>query len=222
MMSQLPSVVSCAASVLCAVASVYAGDNKKCEAIAAIVRAQVLVQPARVLIVVEDAIVQNELCACEVLKAAITAAKADPELVGQIVFTAITIAPSLATAIAECALAVAPAAAAEVEAALHRAVADAEPPRSDSTPRGQQQNGENGEKAKNPSQSKGTSPTRGDAIVRSPVEIGGIYLIAPGGGGAIGLPSQKAAKNAGRPKIARARVVIRPLDVSQGASDDPD
>jgi len=43
--------------------------------------------------IVEDALVINESCACEIVKAAITAAKADAPMVKRIVQAAVAVSP---------------------------------------------------------------------------------------------------------------------------------
>ncbi|MCB1275185.1 hypothetical protein [Prosthecobacter sp.] len=52
--------------------------------------------PSKVLMVVEDALVINEGCAADIVTAAITASKADSALAGQIVQTAVSVAPKMA------------------------------------------------------------------------------------------------------------------------------
>ena len=74
-----------------------------CVKIAAQVRAAVEQDPAKVLVIVEDAMVTNESCACEIVKAALHASNANTDLARQIVLTATNVAPNLATLIAECA-----------------------------------------------------------------------------------------------------------------------
>lgn len=64
--------------------------------------------PSKVLMVVEDALVINEGCAGEIVKAAIVASKADPALANQIVQTAVSVAPKMTVAINEAASSVVP------------------------------------------------------------------------------------------------------------------
>jgi hypothetical protein len=52
--------------------------------------------------IVEDALVINESCACEIVKAAITASHADAAMIKQIVQTAVAVAPKMAPVIMEC------------------------------------------------------------------------------------------------------------------------
>ncbi len=91
-------------SSLLLIASIAQGaEPSACAEIANDVRSAVEKDPAKVLMVVEDALVINEACACEIVKAAITASKADPALVQQIVQTAIAVAPKMSAIITECA-----------------------------------------------------------------------------------------------------------------------
>ena len=64
--------------------------------------------PPKVLVIVEDAMVANETCACEIVKGAILGSKANSDLTKQIVLTATHIAPKMAPLIAECAGAISP------------------------------------------------------------------------------------------------------------------
>ena len=59
--------------------------------------------PKKVLLIVEDALVINETCACEIVRAAIQSSGADAAMVEQIVLTAISVAPSQSAMITECA-----------------------------------------------------------------------------------------------------------------------
>ena len=79
-----------------------------CSEIANDVRVAVEKDPTKVLMVVEDALVINEGCAADIVKAAIVASKADATLAGQIVQTASTVAPKQAVAINEAASSVVP------------------------------------------------------------------------------------------------------------------
>lgn len=86
----------------------HAGGSSPCDGIARDVTAAVTKDPGKVLMIVEDALVINETCACEVVKAAIVASKADKSTVQQIVQTALAVAPKMSAVIAECAEAAAP------------------------------------------------------------------------------------------------------------------
>ncbi|MCE9518487.1 MAG: hypothetical protein K8R87_02810 [Verrucomicrobia bacterium] len=80
-----------------------AGDVTHCDKVFQEVRAAVEMEPQKILVIVEDAMVANESCACEIVKAAIMASKADSDLTKQIVLTATHVAPKMAPLIAECA-----------------------------------------------------------------------------------------------------------------------
>jgi hypothetical protein len=75
----------------------------QCDKVAADVRAAVEAYPSKVLVIVEDAMVANEACACEIVKTAISASNANADLTRQIVLTATNVAPNLTQLIAECA-----------------------------------------------------------------------------------------------------------------------
>lgn len=79
-----------------------------CDSIAGDVAAAVQKDPGKVLMIVEDALVINETCACEIIKAAIGASKADSALVNQIVQTGISVAPKMSGVIMDCATAMSP------------------------------------------------------------------------------------------------------------------
>jgi hypothetical protein len=74
-----------------------------CDQIHADVSKAVAADPAKTLMIVEDALVINESCACEIVRAAISASKADPQMVRQIVQTAIAVDPKMAAVVTECA-----------------------------------------------------------------------------------------------------------------------
>jgi|GEM_PF-3396007 len=79
-----------------------------CDEISRDVSSAVQKDPTKVLMIVEDALVINEACSCEIIKAAITASQADAVLVNQIVQTAISIAPKMSGVIMDCATSVSP------------------------------------------------------------------------------------------------------------------
>ena len=88
---------------LLASSSVAMADSKpKCGTIAKDVQASVTKEPSKVLMIVEDALVINESCACEIVKTAIAASHADAAMVKQIVQTAVAVAPKMAPVIMEC------------------------------------------------------------------------------------------------------------------------
>jgi hypothetical protein len=80
-----------------------ANEPTRCDAVFEEVRAAVESDPAKILVIIEDAMVAHENCACEIVKAAIQASNADPELKRQIVLTATHIAPKLGPLVAACA-----------------------------------------------------------------------------------------------------------------------
>jgi hypothetical protein len=159
-----------------------------CRDIAEKVKAAVTAKRERVLIIVEDSIIQSDACACEIVKAAITAARAQPNLVGQIVFTAATACPAMASTIAECAVAVAPDAAANAKAAVIKALEDEAPHPTPTTHQGGKESVTDGGKGL---VSNGKNPLpKGDAEAQKEPEfggaaarIGGVYLFGAGGGG---------------------------------------
>ena len=153
-----------------------------CETVAAKVTKQVEASPEKVLMVVEDAMAKHDKCACEVVKAAIVASKANEKLVGEIVFTAVIASESMAPTVAECAISVAPDSASQIRSALKRALSDS----------GYSYSDEGG--GKSPAYSgKGTygkeeipsaEPVRegGFDFGRAPLDVRGIYLLAPSPG----------------------------------------
>lgn len=81
-----------------------------CDDISNDVAAAIQKDPSKTLMIVEDALVINESCACEIIKAAILASQADSGLVNQIVQTGISVAPKMSGVIMDCATSVSPAA----------------------------------------------------------------------------------------------------------------
>jgi hypothetical protein len=143
----------------CALALPLSGFAGQCDDITRDVAAAVSKEPGKVLMIIEDALVINESCACEIIKAAITAANADATLVGQIVQTGISVAPKMAGVITDCAAAISPSAAASVA-----------PPIVDS-----------GKQVKNPLPVS-PAPEEED-FSPIPSSIRGIYLMQPPAGG---------------------------------------
>ncbi|MCB1097861.1 MAG: hypothetical protein KDN22_19970 [Verrucomicrobiae bacterium] len=154
-----------------------------CESIAAAVTKQVEAAPETVLMIVEDSMASHEKCACEVVKAAIVASKATEKLVGEIVFTAVIASESMAPTVAECAISVAPDSASQIRSALKRALSDS----------GGYPNDEGGKapvySGKNPGYGKDSIPSAeavddgGFDFGRAPLDVRGIYLLAPSPGG---------------------------------------
>jgi hypothetical protein len=156
-------------TLLGTVLPVAAEGEKDCAVISTTVTQEVTAKPQDVLAIVSAQVAANPTCACEIVKAAIAASKANKDLVGQIVFTAVTAAPAEATTIAECAVAAAPEASETIKAALQGAMSD-----------------------KNPGKNvvdKSPPPPRDDLadFGLSPVAIGGVYLVYPSGGGSAGV-----------------------------------
>jgi hypothetical protein len=91
-----------------------------CLKISVSVKHAVAAKPAEVLQIVEAEVSANPGCACEVVKAAIEASKADNKTIAAIVETAATSAPDKMRLISQCAVAVAPEALADVQAVMNR------------------------------------------------------------------------------------------------------
>jgi hypothetical protein len=159
----LPVIVAAVAGL--APAAFAEASKDDCATLSTKVQAEVGAKPDQVLVILAEKIAANPGCSCEIVKAAITAAKADKDLVGEIVFTAVSAAPAEATTIAECAVAASPESAETVKAALQRAMSDKNPV------------GKGVDKAPPP-------PVQDDLgdFGLSPVNIGGVYLVYPGGG----------------------------------------
>lgn len=99
------------ALLITAVATLHTTANAEtgsCQGIADDVTAAVTKEPGKVLMIIEDALVINDGCACEIVKAAITASQADATLVNQIVQTAISVSPKQSGIIMDCATAISP------------------------------------------------------------------------------------------------------------------
>lgn len=80
-----------------------AATAPNCSQIAGDVKVAVAKDPSKVLMIVEDALVINESCACEIVRAAIVASAADAATIQQIVQTSIAVAPKYSAMITECA-----------------------------------------------------------------------------------------------------------------------
>lgn len=91
-----------------------------CLKVSVSVKHAVAAKPATVLEIVEKEVSANPDCACEVVKAAIQASKADKKTIAAIVETAATSAPDKMRLISQCAVAVAPEALAEVQSVMSR------------------------------------------------------------------------------------------------------
>ncbi len=130
-----------------------------CDKVAADVRAAIEANPSKVLVIVEDAMIANESCACEIVKTALVTTKANSDLARQIVLTATNVAPNLTQLIAECA----------------RGVIAA-----DGT------GGKTGKEVKNVFDVQPVVNSGGGADYKAaPADIRGAYLIQGGGGGIV-------------------------------------
>lgn len=90
------------------VPALQAQSGSACDDIARDVAAAIQKDPSKTLMIVEDALVINESCACEIVRAAIAAAQADSAMVNQIVQTGIAVAPKMSGVIMDCASAASP------------------------------------------------------------------------------------------------------------------
>ncbi|MDZ4289227.1 MAG: hypothetical protein U0984_14780 [Prosthecobacter sp.] len=79
-----------------------------CDDISRDVTAAILKDTDKTLMIVEDALVINEACAADIIRAAILASHADAALANQIVQTGISVAPKMAGVITDAANSVAP------------------------------------------------------------------------------------------------------------------
>ncbi len=155
-----------AAALLHESASALSQAAPKCDEIANDVRKAVTADPSKTLMIVEDALVISENCACEIVKAAIEASRADSVMKQQIVQTALAVAPKMAGVITECA---------GVGGAVP--VAYEESATTDPTDSG-----------KNPKYAKEVLPIMPEPVedyTYFPRDIRGVYLIAPGGVGIV-------------------------------------
>lgn len=105
--SRLAGVSACVLMLACATAA-SAQSAANCTEISNDVRVAVEKDPSKVLMVVEDALVINEGCASDIVKTAITASKADSVMAGQIVQTAVAVAPKMAGVIKDAASSIVP------------------------------------------------------------------------------------------------------------------
>lgn len=108
--------------VLAVLAKRAYAEQVDCDGVGERVRAAVEENVERVLVVVEDAIVANEICVCEIVQGAILGSEGATDSVRAIVFIAVTTAPGMAATIAECAIAAAPDRAEEIRLALEAAL----------------------------------------------------------------------------------------------------
>ena len=114
--SRIASAFACV-FMLASVSVSSAQTVANCTEISNDVRVAVEKDPSKVLMVVEDALVINEGCASDIVKTAIIASKADSAMAGQIVQTAVSVAPKMAGVINDAANSVVPGLAAAAPAA---------------------------------------------------------------------------------------------------------
>jgi len=131
-------------------------------------------KPEDLLTLLADAVAKNESCSCEIVQAAVKSAKGDKAKVGDIVFTVVSIAPARAVTVAECAIAVAPGAESEIQSALKSALSDEGEPYVGG--KGVDKGGKYVEPPEEPS---------GFDFGRAPLDVRGIYLLAPSPGGGV-------------------------------------
>ncbi|MCX6856768.1 MAG: hypothetical protein NTV80_17905 [Verrucomicrobia bacterium] len=146
-------------------ASKVKAQSGACDDISRDVASAVQKDPSKVLMVVEDALVINEACSCEIIKAAITASNADAALVNQIVQTAISVAPKMSGVIMDCATSVSPGAVAPNSGQMTAVTAS-------------------GKDVKNPLPVI-APPAEEEDFNPIPSSIRGIYLVQPPAGGFI-------------------------------------
>lgn len=193
-------VVGLSLALCSAGSSAFAGAPTKCDKIAQDVRESVTKEPSKVLMIVEDALVINENCACEIVKAAITASKADKAMAKQIVQTAVAVAPKMSPVIMECANAVSPGA---VEVSDQAQVASKK----------------SGKDAKNVLPGESVVPPADkstDYTSTGMASIRGVYLMAPAVGGFLHDDGgdDTPGHRGGKPKPPRRRTTTDPLSPS--------
>lgn len=154
-----------------ALAALPAHADVDCIALSVSVKNAVSAQQSNVLEIVSEQVGAAPGCACEIVKAAIEASKADAKTVAAIVEAASIAAPDQMRLVSQCAVAVAPDALAEVQAV----VAKLDPNR-----------GEAGESSKS---AKGAKTPIGEvATSPNPLDFPGQGPVGPTPGGPGGLP----------------------------------
>jgi hypothetical protein len=180
-------ILTCAASLFTGISHVAAAEKVKCTEVIAKLEAEIAKEPSRVLLAVEDALLANDSCSCDVIKTAIAVSKADAKLVGEIVSAAINAVPSTASTIGECALSAAPGAGKEIKQAMKDALGQGDGAGSGKEPIAS---------GKEPIASGKAPIASGKEIVTAPpatvdpgsdyglgpVGVAGIYFSAPAGG----------------------------------------
>lgn len=161
----------------------YSQTVPNCGQIAGDVKAAVSKDPSKVLMIVEDALVISESCACEIVKAAIAASAADAATIQQIVQTGIAVAPKYSAMITECASSTGP-----VAVATESPVEE-----SGKNPSGKNPSGKNaiasseGGKATNPIMPEvdtegSRKSTGGPSLSNFSGNVRGVYLVYPAAG----------------------------------------
>ncbi len=95
-------------------------SEQDCPGLGLSIQQRVKQDPSKILEIVETELAANPSCACEVVKAALTAAGADADLTAQVVEVAATINPESLRLISQCAIAAVPDSLAAVQAVLAR------------------------------------------------------------------------------------------------------
>jgi hypothetical protein len=185
-------ICSLAATLLAGITPALSAEPKtavKCTEVIAKLESEIAKDPSRVLLAMEDALLANDSCACEIIKATITVSRADAKLVGEIVAAAINATPTVASTIGECALAAAPQASSEIKTALQNALGQG-----DSA--GKEPIG-SGKEPVSVGKEIVTAPpvvsTDGDFAI-APVSVTGIYFSAPAGGSSISKETETIIK----------------------------
>ncbi|MCB1097218.1 MAG: hypothetical protein KDN22_16715 [Verrucomicrobiae bacterium] len=191
---QTPLMATVAALAVGFVSPAFADTD--CDKASSKFAAAVASKPDELLTLLAETIAKNESCSCEVVQAAIKAVGADKAKVGDIVFTAVSVAPGMATTITECAVAAAPKATSEIKAALKSALSD-----KGSASYGKEISGKNPGKDVVPDEVQPTDDGGFD-FGRAPLDVRGIYLLAPSPGG--GFVSENVVE-----VIERVKVITR-------------
>jgi hypothetical protein len=189
------------------------GNNAPtCDRIAKDVRESVEKDRAKVLMIVEDALVINESCACEIVKAAIAASNADEVLVKQIVQTSIAVAPKMTAVIEECAGSPLSSTPAPVSTNSGKSGKDVQPVNPESSGK----NGVTGDQGIQPplDGTPGSGGANGNFSGSSP-DLRGLYLIQPatgvfGGGGSTTVRDPENRNNRRRDDAEERKKKRRP------------
>jgi hypothetical protein len=187
----------CAVALLLPSMRGFAGDSGisskpvKCDAVADAVAAAVKKDPRKVLVVVEDFMVQDEACAAAIVKAAIDASQADADMRKQIAITATHIAPDMAKVIEDTVAALAPGDAGSVAAAVQKEAG------SESTQT----------TAQTTTADNSNSSTGGNDY-NLPADLRGVFFIEPlnTGGGAVTTSSTSGSSSSSASGKAKAHV----------------